>query len=168
MVIMTAKVSRKKLLAILLLMALIAVVLFALLRRADAAAPDTGADAHDGASSAIRTNEDRVAYLSTFGWEVESEPCQIQEVSIPTDPSEVFQRYNELQRAQGFDLSAYAGKNVHRYVYRVTNYPTGEDGFFATLLIYHDAVIGADVCSSARGGVMHGLTMPKSVTATAQ
>lgn len=164
MVIMTAKVSRKKIAAIALLLALIAVVLCILLRNADAATPE--GDAQSGEASAIRTNEDRLSYLASFGWEVESEPCQTQEVRIPTDPSEVFKRYNALQREQGFDLDAYAGKTVRRYVYVITNYPTGESGYFATLLVYNNAVIGGDVCSSARGGVMHGLSMPKT-TATA-
>ena len=80
---------------------------------------------------------------------------------IPTDPSEVFERYNDLQISQGFDLHEYSGKSVKRYVYEITNYPNSEDTYYATLLIYKNAVIGGDVCSSAQGGTMHSLNMPK-------
>ena len=91
----------------------------------------------------------------------EDEPKQTQEVRIPTEPSEVFERYNDLQISQGFDLHEYSGKSVKRYVYEITNYPNSEDTYYATLLIYKNAVIGGDVCSSAQGGTMHSLNMPK-------
>ncbi len=164
MVIMTAKVSKRKITAIILLIILIVAVLAVLLTHASGAesAPDAqnAQENTDTTPSEVKTNDDRVAYLASFGWEVGAEPIQTQEVRIPTDPSEVFQRYNELQVSQGFDLSEYAGKSVRRYVYAITNYPTGEDAFYATLLVYKNEVIGGDVCSSARGGVMHGLAMP--------
>lgn len=51
--------------------------------------------------------------------------------------------YLALQSGQGFDLSKYAGKRVKRYTYEITNYPTGETGILANLLIYKNTVIGA-------------------------
>ena len=126
-----------------------------------AALPENGAQEAPAVPSEIKTNDDRVAYLGSFGWEVCEEPKQTQEVRIPTDPSEVFERYNDLQISQGFDLHEYAGKSVKRYVYEITNYPNSEDTYYATLLIYKNAVIGGDVCSSAQGGTMHSLNMPK-------
>ena len=98
--------------------------------------------------------------MTAFGWEVSEEPVQTQQVRVPTDPSEVFLRYNELQRSQGYDLSTLAGKTLGRYVYEVLNYP-GENGkYYATVLIYKDAVVGGDICSSAQNGVMHGFAKP--------
>ena len=159
MVIMTAKLSKGKLIAIIVLIAVIAVLLAVLLNNADTpAAADDASPAL--ASDGIRTNEDRIAYLQSFGWEVSSEPTQTQEVRIPTEPNEIFERYNDLQMSQGFDLHEYAGKCVKRYVYEVTNHPNGDEPYYATLLIYKDAVIGGDVCSAAKGGAMHGLAMP--------
>ena len=115
----------------------------------------------------VRTNEDRVAYLAQFGWEVSAEPVQTQEVRIPTDPSDVFERYNDLQIAQGFDLHDYAGKTVRRYVYEVENYPNGDGQYYATLLICKGTVIGGDVCAAEKGGVMHGFAMPEGAKAAA-
>lgn len=165
MVIMTAKVSKSKRIAAALI-DLIAVILLVVCLSNTGKTPrstnraDT-APAAQPEPSEIKTNDDRVAFLASFGWQVAPEPTQTQEVRIPTEPSEVFERYNDLQRSQGFDLSAYAGKNVRRYVYEIKNYPDSSDTYYATLFIYKNAVIGGDVCSSAQGGTMHGLCMPK-------
>ena len=107
MVIMTAKVSKSKLIAISLLV-FVAVILLVLglssSARKQAALPENGAQEVPAVPSEIKTNDDRVAYLGSFGWEVCEEPKQTQEVRIPTEPSEVFERYNDLQISQGFDM----------------------------------------------------------------
>ena len=157
MVIMTAKVSKRKLLTVLGLLGLAAIVLFTCLHRADAPA-QTAESAPDGSAG---TNEARVSFLQSFGWEVLEEPVQTQQVRVPEDPSEVFLRYNDLQRSQGYDLSNYGGKTLTRYVYQLTNYPSSDGLYFATLLVYDGSVVGGDVASSRQDGVMHGFAMPK-------
>lgn len=161
MVILTAKVSKGKLAAIVLLILFVVVLLAVLLKNADEPTPGTDGE-QTVSTSEVRTNEDRVAYLAQFGWEVSAEPVQTQEVRIPTDPSDVFERYNDLQLAQGFDLHDYAGKTVRRYVYEIENYPGGDGQYYATLLICKGAVIGGDVCAAEKGGVMHGFAMPEA------
>ena len=167
MVILTAKVSKGKLAAIVLLIIFVVVLLAVLLKNADAPAPAETGEEMTVTTENVRTNEDRVAYLAQFGWEVSAEPVQTQEVRIPTDPSDVFERYNDLQIAQGFDLHDYAGKTVRRYVYEVENYPNGDGQYYATLLICKGAVIGGDVCAAEKGGVMHGFAMPEGAKAAA-
>ena len=166
MVILTAKVSKGKLAAIVLLILFVVVLLAVLLKNADEPTPGTDSEQTVSASE-VRTNEDRVAYLAQFGWEVSAEPVQTQEVRIPTDPSDVFERYNDLQLAQGFDLHDYAGKTVRRYVYEIENYPGGGGQYYATLLICKGAVIGGDVCAAEKGGVMHGFAMPDAAKTAA-
>lgn len=161
MVIMTAKVSKGKLIAFGLLVLVAVILLIVCLRGSGSASETAPEESAPTAPSELRTNDDRVAFLASFGWDVRPEPTQTQEVHIPTDPSDVFERYNDLQLSQGFDLHEYAGKSVRRYVYEITNYPDTEDTYYATLFIYKNAVIGGDVCSSAQGGTMHGLSMPK-------
>ena len=167
MVILTAKVSKGKLAAIVLLIIFVVVLLAVLLKNADAPAPAETGEEMTVTAENVRTNEDRVAYLAQFGWEVSAEPVQTQEVRIPTDPSDVFERYNDLQLAQGFDLHDYAGKTVRRYVYEVENYPNGDGQYYATLLICKGTVIGGDVCAAEKGGVMHGFAMPESAKTAA-
>ena len=101
----------------LLLILFVVVLLAVLLKNADEPTPGTDGEQTVSASE-VRTNEDRVAYLAQFGWEVSAEPVQTQEVRIPTDPSDVFERYNDLQLAQGFDLHNYAGKTCLLYTSR--------------------------------------------------
>ena len=96
------------------------------------------------------TNEARIAFLESYGWQVEPEPVKTQQVTVPADPSEVFLRYNELQISQGYDLLQYSGKELTRYVYRITNYPDESGVYYATLLVKDGQVVGADVASSAK------------------
>ncbi|MBQ1264789.1 MAG: DUF4830 domain-containing protein, partial [Oscillospiraceae bacterium] len=126
---------------------------------AETASPNSTSVATD-----IDTNEARIAYLESYGWQVKTEPTKTQEVRIPTDPSDIFERYNDLQIAQGFDLHEFAGKTVRRYVYEITNYPNSTDTHYATILIYKGTVIGGDVCAASKNGTMHGLEMPKSLS----
>ncbi len=128
MVIMTAKVSKRKMLLVLLLLVLAAAVLITCLKRADT--PDTSQDTAEEIAE-VATNEARVAFLEQFGWTVAEEPVQTQKVRVPEDPSEVFLRYNDLQLSQGYDLLSYSGKTLTRYVYQITNYP-GTDGVYFT------------------------------------
>ena len=84
-----------------------------------------------------------------------------EELLIPEEMDESYDDYLALQASQGFDLEQYAGKRVKRYTYEITNYPTGEAGIQAGLLIYKNTVIGGDVLSPQLGGFIHGLEMPE-------
>ena len=108
----------------------------------------------------IKSNEDRVAYLQAWGWQGSGEPIVTQELLIPEELDESYQDYLALQSAQGFDLEKCAGKRVKRYTYEITNYPTGETGVQANLLIRKNTVVGGEIMSSQPGGFLHGLAMP--------
>ena len=88
-----------------------------------------GALGRRSADTAIRagTNEERIAYLRSLGWEVEPTPILEQEITMPKDFPDVLKQYNELQRQQGFDLEEYAGKKLTLYTYRITNHPDAEE-----------------------------------------
>ena len=146
--IMTAKVDLKK---ILMILAAIAAVVMALVLLFG------GNDTAQTAAPSLSGNDGRVAYLKALGWEVTETPEESSQVKIPEEGSEVFDRYNTLQKGQGFDLSKYAGKKVMRYVYRLTNYPGSTEPVYATLLIYKNQVIGGDITDTAPGGKIHAL-----------
>jgi hypothetical protein len=116
----------------------------------------TAAPVHKG----IKSNEDRVNYLASYGWEVDPEPLATQELLIPAEMDESYTEYLALQAEQGFDLTKYAGKRVKRYTYEITNYPTGETGVQVNLLLYKNTVIGGEVLSPQLDGFLHGLTGP--------
>lgn len=104
----------------------------------------------------VKTNEDRIAFLSQFGWEVKAEPVEECEVTIPSEFDKIFTGYNEIQKRQGLDLSDYKKKKVVRYTYEVTNYKGAEGTVYANVIVYRNRVIGGDVCSADVTGFIHG------------
>jgi len=103
----------------------------------------------------IKTNEDRVNFLSQFGWQVDPEPYESGKVTIPNKFDAVYTQYNDIQKLQGLDLSKYKRRDVMRYTYIVTNYEGYEGRVYANILVYKNKVIGGDICSAAANGFVH-------------
>ena len=151
MFLMTAKVDKKKT-AIIISAIIVAIAALILVFK--------GADATPTVSTNVSNNDQRVAYLKSFGWDVTTSPAESSQVRVPQQGNEIFRRYNELQKSQGYDLSQYAGKTVMRYVYKINNYPGATEPVYATLLIYKNQVIGGDVTNTAAKGMIQGFKMP--------
>jgi len=108
-------------------------------------------------SQKVKTNEDRLKFLESLGWELDAAPIGEKTVIIPKEFSDVYETYNQLQLDQGYDLSEYRGLEAIIYTYNVTNY-TGYDGnVVADLYVMNYEVIGGDIHSLAIDGFMHGL-----------
>ena len=148
MLFMTAKLDRNK---VLIALGAVAIAILAIILLFGGGSEPTATTAN------LSSNDARVEYLKSLGWEVHAAPAESGQVRIPTDSSEVYDRYNDLQKAQGFDLTRYAGKTVSRYVYKVTNYPNATEPVYATLLIYKNKVIGGDIVNTAPTGAIQGL-----------
>ena len=101
------------------------------------------------------TNEERVMFLKSFGWEIDETAIETREVMIPETFNEVYTTYNDMQKAQGFDLKPYAGYKCMQYKYLVTNYPS-ENEVYATLLVYDKLILGGDLACAEVDGFMHG------------
>ena len=156
MLVMTAKVDKKKI-AIIIAAAVVliagAILLFA-----------GGGNSEPAASPNVSSNDARVAFLKSFGWDVTTTPTQSTQVRIPKSSSEVFDRYNALQKSQGYDLTDYAGKTVMRYVYKINNFPGATEPVYATVLVYKNQIIGGDVTDTAPKGVIRGFKLPQAPT----
>ena len=110
---------------------------------------------------------ERLAFISQFGWDVEEDPVEVTEILIPAEFDEVYEQYNEIQKAQDLDLTLYAGRRVKKWTYAVRNYPGYEgraDVIELHLLVCDGLVIGGDVCSTKLGGFMHGFDPPEDQT----
>ena len=153
MMVMTAKVDFKKI--ILALAAIAALILALILLLGDNNTAQT-------AAPAASANDGRVKFLKDFGWDVTTSPTESGRVRIPEQTSEVFDRYNTLQKGQGYDLSKYAGKTVMRYVYQINNYPGATQPVYATVLVYKNQVIGGDVTDTSAKGHIRGFRMPET------
>ena len=133
------------------------VMLIAFVPQLQPAAAAVGEDISEVTREKVKTNDDRIRFLGSFGWQVEGEPVEATTVRIPDTFDKVFSAYNELQKKQGLDLSELAGKTVERDTYKVTNYEGYEGTVLVNLLVYRDRVIGGDVSTADAGGFIRGL-----------
>ena len=119
-----------------------------------------GIDRDGGMTPSTSTRADSAdagaEYLASLGWQVETPALSEEEVLIPKTFSDVFEKYNELQLSQGFDLSKYAGKELTLYTYKITNHESS-DTVLAELYVYKGRIVGGDIHSSELDGFMCGL-----------
>ena len=158
MLVMTAKVDKKKAIVVIAAAAVVLLLLILLLG---------GGNAEPTAATGVANNDGRIAFLKGFGWDVTTTPVESGLVRIPVESSEVFDRYNTLQKSQGYDLNNFAGKQVMRYVYRVNNYSGATEPVYATLLIYKNQVIGGDITDTSAKGVLQGFRKTDAISGNA-
>jgi len=162
MFIFSAKMDKKKLM---MLGACILVVIVALILMFSGGKGRDAANVPSGQkdmvkllkNSKLASNEDRLALLTSLGWEVNIQPLEVVEVMVPSVFTAVYDDYNDMQKEQGLSLDNFKGKKVMRYTYAVVNYPSGEADVRATLLVYKNKLIGGDICSARLNGFMHTL-----------
>ncbi len=112
--------------------------------------------------------QERIAFLSQFGWEVDEDPVEVSEVLIPGKFDKAFEEYNELQKKHGLDLSKYASRRAKRWTYEVKNYPGYENSGLiqANLFVYEGRVIGGDICSLETNGFIRDFYYPEQERST--
>jgi len=154
--VMTAKVDLKKIVIGLLAAVGVIVALILLLGGGD--------ESTATAAPAVSNNDARVQFLKGFGWDVSASPTESGQVKIPQEQTPVYERYNALQKSQGYDLSQYAGKTVMRYVYKVNNFPGATEPVYATLLVYKNQIIGGDITDTSAKGTIQGFKKQAAVT----
>ncbi len=145
----TFKLSAKKIFGILL--ALTGVIVIAITFVAN----KTGQAQSVSTSISAKTDTQRRAFLEKYGFEL-SKDFEQKEITIPSTWNDVYKNYNEIQKNQGFDLSAYKGQKATLYTYTVTNCKKGEY-IIADLLVSNGVLIGGDICNpSASDGYLVG------------
>ncbi|HHT16254.1 MAG TPA: DUF4830 domain-containing protein [Papillibacter sp.] len=157
MFILTAKFSKRKAVVAVLILA---VILIAIILIAGKAGQRSNVSETAALSAVVKNNEQRVKYLNSLGWEVEEEPIEEQKVIIPREFNDIYERYNDLQKMQGFDLSKYGGLEATRYTYKVLNFPDAKGMVVADIIVYRNRVIAGDIQSNALDGFMVGLKYP--------
>lgn len=117
-----------------------------------------GLGGDDAPTCKVRNNEERVEFLESLGWQVHEEVLSERQIVIPQDFSSIYTAYNELQLAQGYDLSQFSGMEATVFTYAVENYSGYTGNVVADLYVCDEDVIGGDVHSLELDGFMHGLT----------
>lgn len=102
------------------------------------------------------TNEERVTYLSSLGYDADPLPLTEQVITLPETFPDVLKDYNDLQKKQGFDLEKYAGKEITMYTYRIKNYEAAGE-VQSSLYVYKNRLVGGDIHSTAYDGFMKEL-----------
>ena len=153
MLIWTTRFSRKKAVLTVIAMGIVMAVLILLTGRTESGSASARPELTD--------NSQRVEYLRSLGWEVDTEPVETLQFLLPEKLEEPYFSYNELQLSQGFDLTACLGKQVERYTYTVTNYPERPEGVQANLYICEDYPVAGDICCPGAGGFQTGLAFPE-------
>ena len=105
----------------------------------------------------IKTNEDRVGFITQFGISINEEPSETVEFSVPEDFDRIIAGYNEIQKMQGLDLSKYKNKKVTRYTYTAKSYPDYSGEVRVNLIVYRNTVIACDVSSASPDGFVKPL-----------
>lgn len=104
--------------------------------------------------SGIKTEEDRVRFISQFDVKVKGEPVETEEFRVPENFDRVIAGYNEIQKKQGLNIEKYKNKKVTRYTYEIEGYE--HDGKKAdavvNLVIYKGTVVACDISSASPDG----------------
>ena len=158
MFVMAAKITKGKILVAALALCCVALVIIV-------AVAGSGGTVAANADYVTKTNDERVDFLKDFGWEVENDPVSVSDIVIPTNFDATYDTYNNIQLAQGLDLSKYKGEKAVKYTYKVTNYPDNAETVNANLIVVDETINAGDVSSTSLGGFMHGFAKPASVLA---
>lgn len=150
MYVISVKLSKKRILSVVAALCVAVAIIFVALpvESDDVLANDVDVTA--------KTVDDHIAFLNNYGYNVSETPVQIQEIIIPAEFSEEYNKYNELQKLSGFDLSAFKSKRVKQYTYKILNYTASDEEVVANLLIHNSKIIGGDISSTKLGGFVHG------------
>ena len=156
MVVFSTKFNKKRAVITVLALAAALVIIVLLAGRRDKN------EAQVTMGAVVRDNDERVSYLGSFGWQVEPQTIEEQAVLIPREFNDVYEKYNEIQTAQGFDLTKFAGVEAKRYTYRILNYPGEDSAAVADIIVYRNEIIAGDVQSTKLDGFMVGLKYPET------
>ncbi|HNX14274.1 MAG TPA: DUF4830 domain-containing protein [Oscillospiraceae bacterium] len=117
-------------------------------------------------NNAVTGQADLVKFIKQFGWEIEETPEETIAIYIPKNFDTVLERYNTIQKNQGYDLTKYRGEKATRYTFVITNYPGVTDKVVINVIVRNEEVIGGDVCCKALGGFMHGFSPERAEAST--
>ncbi len=80
-------------------------------------------------------------------------PAEVVDVTIPERFNAVYERYNNLLKEGGYDLTPYKGKKCKRYTYLIPS-----ENARANILVYNGKIIGGDISSITIDGIMLPIT----------
>ena len=107
------------------------------------------------------TDADRAAFLTAYGWEIDTKAIETLDLVLPSNLTEQWSEYTAIQDAQGLPFAQYGGQAVRRYTYAITNYPGSPQGAQVNLYQCGEDIIGGDVMVLGENGGQYGLERGK-------
>lgn len=151
MVVYTAKLNKKKIIGIAVIIAvIIAAIIMTVPNR-------TVPQSTNAPSEKIKGDSELLVFITDMGYTVKEGSLQCREVTIPKEFDEVYEKYNKMQRDCGYNLEKYKGKAVNLYTAELTNHPEGEN-VIVEVLVYKTKPIGGSIYTKNLDGFMYGLT----------
>lgn len=154
MLIVSAKLNPKRAALYMLLLGAALVALILVVGSAKRASLPGRQDCH------AASDQECAAYLEKLGWQVSASPIETLEFTLPDPLNASYQEYNALQLEQGFDLTPYAGRQVRRYSFPVSNYPGYPQQVQADLYLCDDTIIAGDILYYGVNGFVDTLIFP--------
>lgn len=109
-------------------------------------------------------SDKNIQFLKSYGWEVDKNPVEICELTIPGVFDEVYENYNILQLEAGLDLSPYCGMDAVRYTYILKNFPYEVNTEVRANVVTVDGEpIAGDIMTVGLGGFMYSLNFNEAV-----
>ena len=81
--------------------------------------------------------------------DVSENPYEVVEFIIPKEFNDVWEKYNNLQKENGYDLSLYKGKRCKRYTYLIPS-----QNARANVIVAEGKIIGGDISGITLDGIM--------------
>ncbi len=81
--------------------------------------------------------------------DVVENPYEVVEFTIPREFNDVYEKYNNLLKENGYDLSPYKGKKCKRYTYLIPS-----QNARANIIVHDGKIIGGDIMGITLDGVM--------------
>lgn len=107
-------------------------------------------------------NTQRAECIRQFGWDINPEPIDEEEITIPAPLDAVYEEYNLLQKEIGLDLEVHQGEKAIRYTYTVLNHPDPKGREVrADILVSDGKMIAGDIMVAALDGYMHAINKRK-------
>lgn len=143
MFVISVKASKRRLITVILCIAVITAIFIASLCFPADRTMMTKADRVAGDS-----DEACAAYLKSIGYTAILPASSVREIQLPDTFDNALNAYNTLQQQAGFDLSLYAGQRVKYRTYELSDYP-GDQLVLAHLYTHDGIIIGGDIESLA-------------------
>ncbi len=94
------------------------------------------------------------SFTSQFSYTA-GEKIYEKQIYIPSEFDDTFEKYNELQKAQGLDLSMHKGKSCTLCVYELENFMIDYKKMYMTILIHKGVVIGGHLSDFESGSAVY-------------